>query len=339
MLSDLLKGSPQTTLPGLGEWLAERVFGLETEEKEVQAAEGEMPQQEAPQAPQSVGALLKTERERLGLSRERITEMTRMRTPVVEAIENEAWDSLPPPVFVRGFLRSYAKVLGVNPDVVVDLYAKLVTPESPGLESRPEPSRSRRRRAGLVVLILAVLAAVYGLWHFYPSLEVNQGSRDTQKRDQKVPLQTFSADKEVSSIPPQPAVASPPPDRSVEEPLKQEPAPVQSAHRDTPSSPQGGETPVRDQANDGEGWLSLTGIVKERTYLRITIDGKEEKEYLFQPGSRPQWRGKESFYMLIGNAAGIDFDLNGKRVGNLGNPGQVIRLTLPKDAGQRERSN
>jgi len=43
--------------------------------------------------------------------------------------------------------------------------------------------------------------------------------------------------------------------------------------------------------------------------------------------------------MLIGNAAGIDFDLNGKRVGNLGNPGQVIRLTLPKDAGQQERTN
>jgi hypothetical protein len=43
--------------------------------------------------------------------------------------------------------------------------------------------------------------------------------------------------------------------------------------------------------------------------------------------------------MLIGNAAGIDFDLNGKRVGNLGKPGQVIRLTLPKDVPQREGEN
>jgi hypothetical protein len=43
--------------------------------------------------------------------------------------------------------------------------------------------------------------------------------------------------------------------------------------------------------------------------------------------------------MIIGNAGGIDFDLNGKRVGDLGKPGQVIRLTLPKDVGQRERAN
>jgi cytoskeleton protein RodZ len=315
------------------------VLGLETEQKEIRATEGEIPKQEAPQAPQSVGALLKAERERLGLSREHITEMTRMRTPVLEAIENEAWDSLPPPVFVRGFLRSYAKVLGVSQDTVIDLYAKLVPPESPDLKAHLEPSRSRRRRTWFVLLGLTILIAVYGTWHFYPSSQVNQQSSETEKRDQEVALQTVPADKEVSSVPPQPAIASPPPVRAAEEPLKQEPASVQSAGQDTPSSQQGGETPARDQANEGDGWLSLTGIVKERTWVRITIDGKEEKEYLFQPGSRPQWRGKESFYMLIGNAAGIDFDLNGKRVGNLGNSGQVIRLTLPKDVGQRERAN
>jgi len=49
--------------------------------------------------------------------------------------------------------------------------------------------------------------------------------------------------------------------------------------------------------------------------------------------------GKEKFYMLIGNAGGIDFDLNGKRVGDLGKPGQVVRVTLPKGLGQRERAN
>ena len=218
---------------------------METEQKEIQAKEGESPQQEAPQAPQSVGALLKTERERLGLSREQITEMTRMRTQVVEAIENEAWDSLPPPVFVRGFLRSYAKVLGVSQDTVIDLYTKLVPPESPGLEPRLESSRSRRRRAWFVLLILAVLTAVYGMWHFYASSQVSQGSRETEKRDQEVALQSVPADKKVSSAPPQPAVASPPPVRAAEAPLKPEPSLVQSASQDTPSSPQGGETPAR----------------------------------------------------------------------------------------------
>jgi len=311
---------------------------LETEQKEIQGTEGEIPQHEASQAPQGVGALLMTERERLGLSRERITEMTRMRTPVVEAIENEAWDSLPPPVFVRGFLKSYAKVLGISQDVVIDLYAKRVPPVSPSLEPPLEPTRSRRRSAWLVLLVLAVLAMVYGMWHFYPSLQVSQEPREAGKKDQPLAMRTFPADQGGSSLPSQAAVATPPV-RAVEEQLNQEPAPVQSASEDATPSPQGGESPARDQVGEAEERLSLTGIVREKTWVRITIDGKEEKEYLFQPGARPQWRGKESFYMLIGNAAGIDFDLNGKRVENLGSPGQVIRLTLPKDAGQQERTD
>ncbi len=311
---------------------------METEQKESQATQGENPQQQAPQAPQSVGTMLRMERERLGLSQAQITEMTRMRTPVVEAIENDAWDSLPPPVFVRGFLRSYAKVLGLSQEVVIGLYAKNFPLESPGQVPHPESSRIRRRRVWLVLLLLVVLAALYGVWLSYPSLEVSQGSGEAEKKDQEMVLQTSPADKKGSPVPSQPAVPSPPPVRVVEEPTKKEPAPVQRTAQETPSSPKEIESPVRDQVGE-DGWLSLTGIVKEKTWIRITIDGKEEKEYLFQPGSRPQWRGKEKFYMLIGNAAGIDFDLNGKRVGNLGNPGQVIRLTLPKEVGQRERAN
>ena len=175
-----------------------------------------------------------------------------------------------------------------------------------------------------------MVAGVYGTWHFYPSSQVAQGLRE-------------------ASVPSQRAVVSSPPVRAAEDPVKRKAAAVKSPSQDaaavrsptqeTPAGPPGDEPPALDRANEGDGWFSLTGIVKERTCLRITIDGKEEKEYLFQAGAKPQWRGKESFYMIIGNAGGIDFDLDGKRVGDLGKPGQVIRLTLPKDVGQRERAN
>jgi cytoskeleton protein RodZ len=316
---------------GYSSLVTEKVRGLETEQKEIQAAGGETAQQAVPQqAPQSVGPMLRAERERLGLSLAQITEKTRMRIQVVEAIENETWGSLPPPVFVRGFLRVYAKVLGISQAAVIDLYEKSVPPETSGQVPRLEPSTLRRRRPWLVLLVLILLVAVYGTWHFYPSPQVSQRPREVD-----APSQT--------------SVVSPPLVRPAEVPVKEEAAPAQSASREappvqspsleTPPSPPGGETLAKDRAGDGDGWLSLTGIVKERTWLRITIDGKEEKEYLFQAGSKPQWRGRERFYMIIGNAGGIDFDLNGKRVGDLGKPGQVIRLTLPKDVGQRERVN
>jgi hypothetical protein len=77
--------------------------------------------------------------------------------------------------------------------------------------------------------------------------------------------------------------------------------------------------------------LVLTGHVKERTWIRICVDDQEPKEYIFQPGSRPQWKGVRGFNILIGNAAGIEFDLNGETYENLGELGKVVRLKLPKD--------
>ena len=75
----------------------------------------------------------------------------------------------------------------------------------------------------------------------------------------------------------------------------------------------------------------LTGHVKVRTWIRICVDDQEPKEYIFQPGARPQWKGVEGFNVLIGNAAGVEFDFNGERFKNLGNLGKVVRLKLPPD--------
>jgi hypothetical protein len=59
-------------------------------------------------------------------------------------------------------------------------------------------------------------------------------------------------------------------------------------------------------------WLILKGEVKETTWVSIRVDGNEPKEYMFQPGAKPQWKGRRGFEIIIGNAAGMDLDLDGK---------------------------
>ena len=90
--------------------------------------------------------------------------------------------------------------------------------------------------------------------------------------------------------------------------------------------------PPEDTAKEKEGQkFLLKADVKERTWVKIRIDGREPKEYVFSPGSQPEWEAKEGFELLIGNAGGLDFMLNGEEMKDLGNPGQVIRLKFPED--------
>ena len=77
--------------------------------------------------------------------------------------------------------------------------------------------------------------------------------------------------------------------------------------------------------------LVLTGIVNMRTYVKIYVDDKLPKEYIFQPGSRPQWSAREGLDVVVGNAAGIEFDFNGKIVRDLGGLGKVVRVSFPEN--------
>ncbi len=76
--------------------------------------------------------------------------------------------------------------------------------------------------------------------------------------------------------------------------------------------------------------LILTANIKSRAWIAISIDGTSVKEYLFQPGQTSRWTAEKGFNILVGNAAGIEFSLNGKEVGDLGAQGQVVRIKLPE---------
>ena len=54
------------------------------------------------------------------------------------------------------------------------------------------------------------------------------------------------------------------------------------------------------------------------------MDQQDPKEYMFRPGSSPEWKAKEGFELLIGNACGIGFEFNGRKIDNLGERGQLF---------------
>lgn len=78
------------------------------------ANQNETTVQEAQQPLPSVGAILRAEREARGLSVEEIAERVKFSVRQVEALEHDDVEHLPQGTFLRGFVRSYARVLGVD---------------------------------------------------------------------------------------------------------------------------------------------------------------------------------------------------------------------------------
>jgi cytoskeletal protein RodZ len=95
-------------------------------------------------APQgmTVGRLLQKEREEKKVSLESVAQKTRIQLAFLQALEEDAFQLIPSELYVRGFIRSYAKSIHLNPDEILDLYRTQAEP--PPTPEREPSSFSNR---------------------------------------------------------------------------------------------------------------------------------------------------------------------------------------------------
>lgn len=107
-----------------------------------------------------VGAILKTGRETKRMTLGELSRATRISIPNLEALEAGRFDDLPGEVFVRGFLKSYARAVGMSHDDVLARYTQsrrvhLVTPLP--VSSPVTPTRHASRRFGIAMAFVLLL--------------------------------------------------------------------------------------------------------------------------------------------------------------------------------------
>jgi hypothetical protein len=135
---------------------------------------------EGPDQDLRIGNALKEARRRAGLDVRTVEQRTKIRTRYLRALESEDWGVLPGHAYVKGFLRTYANLLGLDGEALVDQYRRSVE----GPQASPVPLgegvlQARRRlrdpgelRAGPpsrlwllggVILVIAAILLVLGL--------------------------------------------------------------------------------------------------------------------------------------------------------------------------------
>jgi cytoskeletal protein RodZ len=109
---------------------------------------------------QTVGNYLRQQREVKGMSIEEVARATRVPMSSVERLESDQFDELPGEVFVRGFMKSYARAVGLDTDDVLARYTASrrvawVTPLP--ISSPTRPARAKRYGVAIAFFLLLLL--------------------------------------------------------------------------------------------------------------------------------------------------------------------------------------
>lgn len=244
------------------------------------------------------GQILRNAREQKGWDMVKTEEVTKIRIRYLEALEEEKYRILPGTTYIKGFLRTYSKHLGLNPDEVVSLY-KLseVSEPQPKVETISHTPRKRPQWLKPVALAVTGLLAVFIVIGI-ARLSKNEGKPISS--DITIPLPT--APQEEKAQPPEPSVQ--------------------------PQTP--AQNPQNVIAAETEGVIAQL-VFTQPCWIVVKVDGQPALEGTFSQGMTKELKAKEQIELVtVGNASGVSVTLNGKTLPSLGESGQVVRNVVLK---------
>jgi cytoskeleton protein RodZ len=297
---------------------------------------------------ESIGEFFKQVRETKGLTVDEVASKTRIRTDFVKALEEGNFAKLPDQVFARGFVRSYARSLGLDEEDAIHRFTQSAgafyekQDERERLKVRQaEEERKRRanRKAVAVAIGIAILTLVFLLSREQSSVLVRRSVSDLPpltKRAapgpaepaarQEPPMSSPGAKANVPGTTSTKPVAESAGSQGTAEPAVATATP-EAALPVPPSL--GNDGPLGGISLEGsattEGQLVLDLEATELSWVVVQIDGGSPQEALLRPGEKVKWKGQDQFTLTLGNAGGVKAELNGKPQKPFGPSGKVAR--------------
>lgn len=264
---------------------------------------------------QSLGQRLREERERRGLSAEKVAATLRIDPRYLEAIERDDHESLPGGFFYRSFVRQYARLLDLPESIYAGELDRALEAERAHTSSQlqtladrhidvpPMPTGMRDRAAEtrrwvirLVMLVLVVVGAT-GLYKLYLGWRLSEPETSAS------------------------AVVTPP----VQLPPSMMPSPTTAPTvAPEPAAQTASPTPTpAPQTQAVEGSIRVTVTATQVVWVDIVADGKRVLMRAMEAGESQSFGANETIRIRTGNAGGLGLTYNGKPLEPVGPVGQV----------------
>lgn len=245
------------------------------------------------------GQWLQREREGREISLAEIADVTKISRVYLEALESERFDALPPTVFAKGFLREYAKYVGLDPDEAVNSFLTALHEQEPETEAEEAALAHRSSfewTSGLLLAVaLVVLLGAIGFVGFWA--ERSQGG------DASAAVEA-AAESVVS-----PATVMPAPPRA--------PAVTAESGRALEGAADGeaiaGGVPVEPAvADEPAAALVVTIDFTEDCWVEAAVDGRRRLSELHVQGESLQIDAERLVELTLGNPGGVRIEVNGE---------------------------
>ena len=245
----------------------------------------------------TLGTDLRQARETAGITRQELSARTKIRPSLLEAMERDDFGQLPAGVLGRGHLRAYAQEVRLDPDRIVqrfrDEYVIDTPPPAHVRQPSPDPDRHRAWPVGLLVGV-AVLAA----WLFVPQL-MNQ--------------QTADPDPEaIGTAGELPGTAG-------------ETAGPVAVTNPSPADP---SSAVTTSARNN---LALELRPTATVWVEARADGRRVLYTLAHVGERSVVQARDEIHLRLGDAAAVQYSINGKPGRPFGRPGEVRDVQITRE--------
>lgn len=237
----------------------------------------------------ALGSVLRDARQASGQTLDELAAKVLVRPRLLTALEEGRTQELPEPIYVRGLIRRYGDVLGLDGTALSKDYVAIPTVRSAGRSWSRESVQLRPYHlyAAYVTLIAVSVSGLSYLMQRAIPQDAAEPILDPAAIEQLTPQRTSSNSNSVTAA------------------AEQEAQPAASKEP-----------------------IVIDAEFVQQSWVRVTADGSEAYEGILQEGTERSWTAKESLTIRAGNAGGIVLTYNQGQAKPMGQPGTVVEQTF-----------
>lgn len=311
---------------------------------------------------ESFGRHLRAEREAREVSIEELSRVTKISRQILHGIEGDRFEELPPPVFLRGFVRSICRTLGLPEEEYVRRFDDYIATHGPGVtvpgEAAPrqpgtQPQTGGQQESGaspagetpaprssfgvlpFVIGIVVLIAAIVFAYNMggEPEPVSTPSAKEAPSASEVAPEGESATDAGTTDVAtaetgateetPEAAV-SPAAEQPPQTPPAPSPAPVTKA-----------EKPAVARSDVDGKWIVLQA--KGECWVEITKDADGTKDYTLRAGERFSQRYTDTMVLKVGNPLELSLEAEGIRYERVGTVPRPISIEFPLTVRTRQQ--